>query len=517
MTRQILLRHRTLLPQPISIWQLPDCSCSILPLLVRSGRQVPVPANETKLRIIAITNHFTLIYERFVLKWLVEYVEDKLDPDQFGGRKGHSVAHYLIEVQNAILYNLDLNKPLATLFTAIDIKKGFNLIEHNEVLTRLSDMGCPGWLLRILVSYLKGRTLIIRWKNKQSRQMPLNSGAEQGTIIGLFLFCVMFNGAGPKATTEPLGVAITQTRKRREPIQKGKKKWVDDLSLWVPIRLKDKLVLDTRPPIIGPPATFHKRTGQILPEDNNTMQSELHLLAEYCRASKMSINEGKSKCMLFNRARKHDFEPELFITPGKQLEKVDEMKLVGYKLRSDLKTVSNTRYMVKRAWARMWVVRRLKSLGASEQDLLTVLRAQVLSVLQFASPAWSTLITAQENKQIESVLKTGLYLVYGARYESFSWALSEANISSLQDQRSSMFLRFTKNCIRNPKFNKWFVKNDNHYSVPTRQQKPRFKPIPTRTRAYERSAIPQMVKLANSHKIDPKTRLVLNSGQVIVI
>ena len=160
------------------------------------------------------------------------------------------------------------------------------------------------------MSYLKGRTLIIRWKNKQSRQMPLNSGAGQGTIIGLFLFCVMFNGAGPKAITEPLGVAITQTRKRREPIQKGKKKWVDDLSLWVPIRLKDKLVLDTRPAIIGP-ATFHRRTGQILPEDKNTMQSELHLLAEYCRASKMSINEGKSKCMLFNRALKHDFMPKL--------------------------------------------------------------------------------------------------------------------------------------------------------------------------------------------------------------
>ena len=165
----------------------------------------------------------------------------------------------------------------------------------------------------------------------------------------------------------------------------------------------------------------------------------------------------------------------------------------------------------------MWVVRRLKLLGASEQDLLTVLRAQVLSVLHFASPAWSTLITAQENKQIESVLRTGLYLVYGARYESFSWALSEANISSLQDQRSSMFLRFTNNCIKNPKFNKWFVKNDNQYSVSTRQQKSRFKPIPTRTKAYERSAIPQMVKLANSQKVDPKTRLVLNSGQVIVI
>ena len=116
----------------------------------------------------------------------------------------------------------------------------------------------------------------------------------------------------------------------------------------------------------------------------------------------MSIKKDKSKCMLFNRARKHDFEPVLNISPRNQLEQVEEMKLVGYKLRSDLKTVSNTQYIVKRAWARMWVVRRLKSLGASEQELLKVLQAQVLSVLHFASPAWSTLITSQENAKIES-------------------------------------------------------------------------------------------------------------------
>ncbi len=65
----------------------------------------------------------------------------------------------------------------------------------------------------------------------------------------------------------------------------------------------------------------------------------------------------------------------------------------------------------------MWVVRRLKSMGASETDLLKVLRAQVLSVLQFATPAWSTLLTVLESARIESVLKTGLFLVYGDRHQ----------------------------------------------------------------------------------------------------
>ena len=53
------------------------------------------------------------------------------------------------------------------------------------------------------------------------------------------------------------------------------------------------------------------------------------------------------------------------------------------------------------------------SAHCSEHDLLKVLQAQVLSVLQSASPAWSTFITAYESACIESVLKTGLVLVYG--------------------------------------------------------------------------------------------------------
>ena len=122
------------------------------------------PANEGSLRIISITHNLSITYERFVLKWLLEYIGDKLDPDQFGGVKGHSVAHYLIEIQNTILYNQDLDKPQATLMAGVDISKGFNLIEHNECITRISDMGCPNWLLRILISYLSKRQLIVRFK-----------------------------------------------------------------------------------------------------------------------------------------------------------------------------------------------------------------------------------------------------------------------------------------------------------------------------------------------------------------
>ena len=118
------------------------------------------------------------------------------------------------------MHNQDLNKPFATLLTAIDISKGFNLIEHNELITLISD---PGWLTKILVSYLTGRTLQIRWKSKISRKMPLNSGAGQGSILVIFCICIIFNGAGPKASKENIGQAETQPRKKKKTNRDRKK------------------------------------------------------------------------------------------------------------------------------------------------------------------------------------------------------------------------------------------------------------------------------------------------------
>ena len=100
----------------------------------------------------------------------------------------------------------------------------------------------------------------------------------------------------------------------------------------------------------------------------------------------------------------------------------------------------------------------------------------------------------------------------------FSWALREANMSSLEDQRTIHFEKFTQNCLKNKKFQNWFVRmEDNTEGVVTRRRKQRFKPVHARTAAYARSAIPQMVKVANSQqKSDSQTRITLNSGQILV-
>ena len=109
-------------------------------------KKVDQPADEADTRLIEITHYLSLQMEKFVLQWLLSFIQDKLDRDQFGGVKGHSVAHYLIEVMNFVLYNQDLSEPVSTILTAADIHKGFNKIDHSKTITILSDLQVPGWL-----------------------------------------------------------------------------------------------------------------------------------------------------------------------------------------------------------------------------------------------------------------------------------------------------------------------------------------------------------------------------------
>ena len=79
--------------------------------------------------------------EKIVLDSLLYHVGDKIDWKQYGGVKGSSVNHYLIDFISFILYNQDLKEPRAVLAAMVDYEKAFNRQNHNILITKLNDMG----------------------------------------------------------------------------------------------------------------------------------------------------------------------------------------------------------------------------------------------------------------------------------------------------------------------------------------------------------------------------------------
>ena len=63
---------------------------------------------------------------------------------------------------------------------------------------------------------------------------------------------------------------------------------------------------------------------------------EFDNLNQFTENNQMVINNDKSKVMLFNNAKDYDFMPDIVCPNGEALEVVEELKLLGVILTSDL-------------------------------------------------------------------------------------------------------------------------------------------------------------------------------------
>ena len=96
------------------------------------------PANLGELRNLSCTPLFSKVLETFVLSKLKDEV--KLSPSQYGGIKGSSTEHFLIDTWDNILSSLEIKDSTVNL-TSVDFSKAFNRMDHQHCLTSLSELG----------------------------------------------------------------------------------------------------------------------------------------------------------------------------------------------------------------------------------------------------------------------------------------------------------------------------------------------------------------------------------------
>ena len=126
--------------------------------------------------------------------------------------------------------------------------------------------------------------------------------------------------------------------------------------------------------------------------------------------------------MLFNPCSSKDFMPEIVIN-NTRIDLVEEIKLLGVMVTSDLSWAANTQYIVGRCNSKIWMLRRLKKLGASSEDLLEVYFKQIRSVAEFAAPVWNSPLTGDNIINLERLQKTVLHIIWGDQYKSYNSAL----------------------------------------------------------------------------------------------
>ena len=171
--------------------------------------------------------------------------------------------------------------------------------------------------------------------------------------------------------------------------------------------------------------------------------------------------------MIFNYTEKYQFTTRLSIK-GENLEVIDSTKLLGTIITNDLKWNENTATIVQKANARMELLRRVASFGASVEDLKLIYILFVRSHLEQSATVWHSGLTQENRNDLERVQKSALKVILKDKYENYEKALNYLNIESLENRRTNLCINFAEKCLKKEKFKSMFPLNNKIHDQETR-------------------------------------------------
>ena len=158
-----------------------------------------------------------------------------------------------------------------------------------------------------------------------------------------------------------------------------------------------------------------------------------------------------------------------------------------------MKWKENTELIKKRTFSKFWMLRRIKALGGSIQDMLDVYLLQIRCLCEIACPVWNGALTKSDCKQIERIQKMALRIILGSEYDNYEAALERLDIETLEKRRKDICVKFAKSIEKSDKFSNWLqptaraTKTSVRYFIPH-----------VRTKAYQTSPLIYLTELLNS-------------------
>ena len=304
-------------------------------------------------------------------------------------------------------------------------------------------------------------------------------------------------GGGPQGSTKGVLSYMSQSNNNADSVPlEDRYKYFDDLTVvevinLLNIGLSTARVKDTVPSDLP-------EHNQLIDSKHLKSQKYLDSINQWTVENLMELNEKKSNAMIFNFSKNHQFTTNLRLK-NKNLGIINETKLLGLILTSDLRWDKNVDYLVKDANRRMVMLHAASKFTSDKNVLKQIYYSRIRCKLDQSAVVWNSSLTQKNISDLERVQKAAVRIIFGQNYESYSNTLRELGLVSLAERRNILCLKFAKKSLKVENFGHLFPTSSKSHEMKTRHSDI-FKINKVFGKRYMQSAIPSMQRILNRDK-----------------
>ena len=352
MSARLLKDAASVIAKPITYIINLTISTGEIPPELKEAKVTPIFKNgkrteESNYRPISVLPLVSKVMERAIQVQLVKFLEanEVLSAYQSGFRKGHSTETAVTYLTDQILEHMDNQQMTGSVF--IDLKKAFDLVNHNCLLQKLEHYGVRGKSLTWFQNYLGSRTQRVRFGQDLSPSLPIEYGVPQGSLLGPLLFVIYINDLPSCLKNTHISM------------------YADDTVIYC--------------------------SGANPKEIKKALQEDLERVVTWMDINRLILNKEKTKGILFGTRQRLEAVANFYITiSGTNVEMVSKFTYLGVTLDEELKWKIHAEDVHKKVSKRLGLLRRIRS-TLTLQAAQAVYKCIIEPIFSYADTAWGEL------------------------------------------------------------------------------------------------------------------------------
>ena len=262
----------------------------IFPVMWRREWCTPVPKPKDggdlrtcdDVRKVASTSDFAKVFESHLRGWVIEDIGNKININQFAGRKRMGTEHLVVKLLDRVLGMLDRPGMRAVLQASVDWASAFSRTDPTKTVTKMINMGIRSSIVSILIEFLEDRQMTVKFNSEESSLFPLVGGGLRGSWSGQQSYIISSDN---NADCVP---------------EDDQYKYCDDLSILELLLLGDAL---TEYNFWEHVASDVGVDQKFLPTQKLDTQTRLDNIASWTVDNLMRLKESKSNYIIFTQSR----------------------------------------------------------------------------------------------------------------------------------------------------------------------------------------------------------------------